>query len=353
MGTDSPLDNAQRVSLTNVTGEARSPSDLSIGYVLGGRFRIDGDIGEGGMGKVFEATDLEAGDSVAVKVLNTKGSLSEDARARFRREAEILAGLDHPGIVRLRASGDSDDGHLWMAMERLRGETLRDHVDRLGPMKLSQLAPILDAACDALQVAHEHGVIHRDLKPDNIYLTNDPSWPVKLLDFGLSQHRGSAKLTQTGTVLGTPRYMSPEQIASAHQADARTDVYALGIIVYESLAGKSPFVASDQGQLLGAIVTGRKEPLENLRNDLSPALVAVVDKATAHRVEERYQSARDFATAFAAATGVHDSERPSLRMHRSAIVRRGRHPALLFGLGFVAGLVLFGALGALLAHLLD
>lgn len=327
-----------------------SPSNPAIGQIFGGRFRIDGEIGRGGMGMVFEATDLEAGDSVAIKMLGKRGALSEDARARFQREASILAGLDHPGIVALRASGDSEDGQLWMAMELLHGETLRGRVERLGPMALSEIAPIIDAACDALQVAHEHGVVHRDLKPDNIYLTGDPTWPVKLLDFGLSQHRGSAKLTQTGTVLGTPRYMSPEQIASAHQAAAPTDVYALGIILYESLAGQSPFAASDQGQLLGAIVSGRKEPLDKLRSDLPNAVIEVVEKATAHRVEDRYQTPHQFAAALAEAAGANESQRPSIRLSRA---RRGRSPALLFGVGFLSGLVVFGTLGALVVHLLQ
>src|SRR5690606_19081878 len=164
-------------------------------------------------------------------------------------------------IVGVHGFGKAPDGTAWLAMELLVGETLRERVGREGPMQLAPLAAILEAAAEGITVAHEAGVVHRDLKPDHLYLPAGGEAIVKVLDFGLSRAVGHKKLTTTGMVLGTPRYMSPEQIASAHASDGQSDVYALGVIVYEALTGKSPFAASDHGQLLGAILQGRVEPL--------------------------------------------------------------------------------------------
>ena len=278
------------------------------GSFFGDRFRIERLIARGGMGSVFEATDFFEDEAcVALKVLEPSRKPGSEERERFRREAEILSALQHPNIVRIHAFGHSLQGTPWLALEMLEGETLRERVQRKGPMEPYELVPILDQACSALEAAHARGVIHRDLKPDNLYLPASGAPRVKLLDFGLSLVVGVAKLTQTGTVLGTPRYMSPEQIASAHKADGQTDVYALGVIVYEALAGQSPFQASDHGQLLGAILQGRQEPLINVRPDLAPEIGAVLQRATARSVEDRYRTPLDFARAFAEVAGVRPS----------------------------------------------
>ncbi|MFO0694433.1 MAG: serine/threonine-protein kinase [Polyangiales bacterium] len=267
------------------------------GTFFSGRFQIVRPLGTGGMGNVYEATDILTNETVALKVLK-KSALTGDAEERFKREVEILAGAHHPCIIGIRAFGHTEDGTSWLSMECLEGETLRDRVRRLGPMDPKALVPILKAACDALTKAHERGVVHRDLKPDHLFLPSSGIPPVKVLDFGLSLTAGSKKLTKTGTVLGTPRYMAPEQIASAHGSDGKADVYALGVIVYEALSGHSPFAASDHGQLLGAILTGRIEPLEQRRPDLPHDLVRVVEIAMAHKVEERWQTPNEFADAF-------------------------------------------------------
>ncbi|MFW6023698.1 MAG: serine/threonine-protein kinase [Myxococcota bacterium] len=283
--------------------DSRPSHPIEPGASFGQRFRIEREIAGGGMGTVYHAIDLRNDRPVALKVLK-KGRLpDEEARQRFFREAEIMVSMDHPGIVRIRGFGQATDGTPWLAMELLDGETLLDKVRREGPQDIGELVPILSAACDALEAAHGQGVVHRDLKPENIFLPRAGQSRVKLLDFGLSLIAGSAKLTRTGTIIGTPRYMAPEQIRSARSADAKVDVYSLGVIVYEALAGASPFTASDHGQLLGAILTGRTRPLSELRPDLPPAVEGVIGRALQPEPADRYETAGELAEAFAAAAG--------------------------------------------------
>ncbi len=270
------------------------------GELFAERFRIEGVLGKGGMGAVYEAVDLADGARIALKVLKRKLALDGEAQQRFRREAEILASINHPGIVQIRGFGQAKDGRPWIAMEKLVGETLRQRVERAGHLNPTELAAILAAAAAPLTEAHAMGIVHRDLKPDNIFLLDAGPTPVKILDFGLSTSLTSKKLTATGTILGTPRYMSPEQIASASSSSGPTDVYALGVIVYEALTGLSPFAASDHGQLLGAILTGRVEPLSKVRDDIGEELERVVLRAMARSTDERYRTPSEFARAFSA-----------------------------------------------------
>lgn len=278
-------------------------SPLSAGSFFADRFRIQGPLGMGGMSAVYAAKDLKENErEVALKVL-IKHTADEETRGRFEREYEILKSIEHEGIVKIFAYGHGNAKQKpWLAMEHLVGETLRSRVARENGLSPSQVAPILNATADALAAAHAEGIIHRDLKPDHVFLPAQGPL-VKLLDFGLSLVTGSTKkLTATGTVLGTPRYMAPEQIASAHDAGTRADVYALGVIVYEALAGDSPFSASDQGQLLGAIMTGNVQPLLERRPDLDPEIAKVVEQAMHRDVEERIHSPRAFARMFSAAS---------------------------------------------------
>lgn len=328
---------------------------FSQGSFFGSRFQIERVIGEGGMSAVYRAIDLSTEEHVALKVLAPSRRPNEETRARFRREAEILSSLDHPGVVGIRAFGHSEDGVLWLAMELLEGETLRERITRVGPMQPAELVPIVDAACDALTAAHEAGVIHRDLKPDNLFVTSEGV--VKVLDFGLSAVAGNEKLTATGTIIGTPRYMAPEQIASARAADARSDVYALAVIVYEALAGQSPFVASDHGQLLGAILQGRRQALLEVRPELPPALEAALSAGMEKDPKHRYQTALDFADAFAGTSGLRRASvppppkpPPSERPGHEEATRQLSEPKRT-ALWIVAGLCFLGA-GAAVAYLL-
>lgn len=282
---------------------------MSPGSFFGDRFRLEGSLGAGAMGAVFHASDLRNdGKAVALKVL-LKSAREEKARQRFEREYEALSSIKHVGIVDIYGFGyDSRRGMPWLAMEKLDGETLRGCVERKGGLEPARVALIVGNVADALEAAHAKGVIHRDLKPDHIFLVGKRG-KVKIIDFGLSLVRDSKKLTATGTVIGTPRYMAPEQIASAHAATEAADVYALGVVAYEALVGDSPFVASDQGQLLGAILAGRRKPLLEARPDLSPALETVLNKAMAPQVADRYATPGEFASAFMDAAGISPTRR--------------------------------------------
>lgn len=268
------------------------------GSLFAQRFEIEKQIGSGGMSFVYAAYDRMRDERVALKVLRLPEKKREVGLERFRRETQTLQRLVHPGVVAIYDCGVEAGITPWISMELLEGETLREKVERLGALELDALIPIIEMTSEALHLAHSKGVVHRDLKPDNLYLPrNSPGSRVKIIDFGLSLSTDAKKLTQTGSVVGTPRYMAPEQIMSAHSTDPRVDVYSLGVIAYEALAGKSPFAASDHGQLLGAIIQGRMEPLGALRPDLSEDIVRVIERATAPEPSDRYESPIAFAEA--------------------------------------------------------
>jgi len=268
------------------------------GALFAQRFEIEKQIGSGGMSFVYAAFDRERSERVALKVLRLPEKKRELGLERFRRETETLRRLVHPGVVAIYDCGVEAEITPWISMELLEGETLREKVERVGSLELDRLVAIVETASEALHLAHTKGVVHRDLKPDNLFLPRDPSGSrVKIIDFGLSLSADAKKLTQTGSVVGTPRYMAPEQIMSAHSTDPRVDVYSLGVIAYEALAGKSPFAASDHGQLLGAIIQGRIEPLEAIRPDLPKDIVRVIERATAPDPSDRYESPIAFAAA--------------------------------------------------------
>lgn len=282
---------------------------FSPGFFFADRFRIEAPLGVGAMGAVYRAIDLLTEEQVALKIL-LRDKQEGEARERFAREAQILSELDHPGVVGIRGFGHAKNTP-WLAMELVKGETLGQRIRRAGKLDAGDLAPILRDLCDALGAAHAAGIVHRDLKPDHVLLRDVDERSrstIKLIDFGLSWAATSRKLTATGTVLGTPRYMAPEQIASARNTSARSDIYALGVIVYEALCGDSPFAASDQGQLLGAILQGRIEPLAKHRPDLPDEVDALIRRALAQRPEDRFATPRELYEAFVAATGARASQ---------------------------------------------
>ena len=276
---------------------------LASGSFFGDRFRVEGSLGVGGMGRVVHAHDFTTGLDVALKVLHRERAQDVESLERFRREAQILQALGHSGIVRILAMGAAPDGTPWIALELLRGETLKERLRREGPFSVAALAPIVAQLCDALTTAHDAGVVHRDLKPDNVLLPDGGAPPCKVLDFGLSRFTASKTLTKAGAVLGTPRYMAPEQILSASSADLRVDVFAVGVMLFEMLSGRSPYPAEDMGQLLGCVMEGRVLSLAELRPDISPAVAAVVAQAMARDAERRYPTAAALGQAFARAVG--------------------------------------------------
>ncbi len=235
------------------------------GTTFADRFEIEREAGEGGMGIVYRAIDRTTGGPVAVKVLH--GRSPEEAE-RFMREGRLLAELRGPRIVRYVAHGTSGEGEQWLAMEWLEGEDLAVRL-RHAPVTAAQAIGLVRAVAEALTVAHGRGIVHRDIKPRNLYLEGGQPERVKVLDFGIA--RGAISMTRTGSLLGTPGYMSPEQ-ARGDPVDARTDVFALGCVLFECLAGRPAFVADHPMALLAKVLLEEAPRLSEIRPDLPPAL---------------------------------------------------------------------------------
>lgn len=293
-----------------VSGEApRVRNDRLVGMLLAGKYKIIEKIGEGGMGSVYIATDETLDRKVAIKVLLGKLAEDEIAVRRFEQEAKAISKMQHPNTVTIYEFGevpavhDGEDRRLYIAMEFLRGRTLT-HLLRaektLSPMRASR---ILRQVCASLSEAHAVGIIHRDLKPDNIFLTevgSDRDW-VKVLDFGvakLANSESAGTLTQTGMIFGTPKYMSPEQ-AEGRPIDYRADIYALGVILYELLVGRPPFLAETPVGLLLKHISEPPPPFAKIRPDLGidPHLEAIALKALAKQPSERHQMVTELAGA--------------------------------------------------------
>jgi serine/threonine-protein kinase len=275
--------------------------------VIGGRFRVERELGVGGMGAVYAAIDLFTGARVALKLMRAELAGDERAAERFRREGAALAAISHPAVVQIREVGELENGSLFLAMELLEGETLAARLERVGRMSPEQLLPIVLGLADGLTAAHAGGIIHRDIKPSNIHLPGPAALaratqtggvaPVKLVDFGVARVHGFSKVTSSGLAVGTVRYMAPEQL-SGGAIDERADVYALGIVLYQALTGEHPFERMAGDDLIGSILVGRATPLSSLRPDLPPALTQVVHRAFARIATDRFPSAGALALAF-------------------------------------------------------
>jgi serine/threonine protein kinase len=268
--------------------------DFRIGLTIDGKYRLDSRIGEGGMATVYRATRLLIGDLVAVKILHSEQLRDAQAPERFRREAQAAARLKHPNAVTVYDFGVSDVGLVYLVMELVEGQSLRRLVKEQGPLLPSAASEILSQVCGALAEAHAQGIVHRDVKPDNIIVAPSSSGlRVKVLDFGIARLRDTASLgnlTQTGSVLGTPHYMSPEQCLG-EELDGRSDIYSLGIVLYEMLAGVVPFNSPTSMAVVVQHVNAAPAPLRILNVSISPAVEAVVMHALEKRREARPQSA--------------------------------------------------------------
>lgn len=251
-----------------------------------GRYRIDARIGEGGMGVVYRGTQVTLDRAVAIKMLAAHASDAEN-RERFRREALTLARLDHPNIVRIH-DVEEEEGSSFIVMEYVGGGSLGDLLARSGPLPPVRAASIMAPVLSALHAAHLAGVVHRDIKPDNI-LFSDTGQP-KLTDFGIAHMRGGSSRTRTGVMMGTPYYMSPEQ-ALGRPVTPAADLYAVGVVLYEMLAGQVPFTGEDPVSVALQHVQGELVPLEAVRPELPPALCDIVQRAMARDPGLRFSSA--------------------------------------------------------------
>ena len=279
-------------SSTVVHEDAVPDVDPLIGQVLDGRYRIDHVLGEGGMGIVYHATHAVLGKPMAIKVLRGEAAKDPDTVKRFVQEAQASSTIGHPNIVSISDFGHLPDGAAYFVMEHLEGETLTQLMLRQAPLSPRAAARILRGIGSAMAAAHARGIIHRDLKPDNVFMAQlgDPEPVVKILDFGIAKVGGStSKLTRAGQVFGTPHYMSPEQCAGSG-VDHRTDIYALGVILYEMVTGSVPF---DADNLMGILTKHLYEPPKAPReiNPNVPAdLETVVQRCMAKDAEQRYQT---------------------------------------------------------------
>lgn len=274
------------------------------GAVFEGRFRVDSLIGEGGMGRVYKGVQLSVGRPVAIKVLHQEFSQTESLRQRFMREARLISSFTHPNTVRLYDFGETD-GHLFIAMEYVEGVPLSDVIAR-GPVSLSFAFTVLDQVCGSLVEAHKADVVHRDVKPDNIVLFRSPDdrLQVKLLDFGIAhiepENDGEKKtledLTQRGVVVGTVEYMAPEQ-ARGTAITSATDVYALGVILYELVSGELPISGRSKIEALFALVSREATPIRQHLPDCPPQVQQLVHRFLQKEPEDRVPSAAEVRSA--------------------------------------------------------
>jgi serine/threonine-protein kinase len=287
---------------------------LEPGTLLVGRYRVTRFVGRGGMGAVYEVVHAPSGRELALKVLPAEHATTAQLVARFQREAQAQALLEHPNIVEVVDLGALEDGSLYIAMELVRGHSVGDLLEA-GPLHPRRALVVANQVLEALGHAHERGIVHRDLKPDNVMIVRagEPGLEydlVKLLDFGLvklvgeaAAELGDAKLTQTGIVFGTPAYMSPEQ-ALGRPVDARSDLYALGVLLFEMLTGRRPFLGSDALAVLREHVSAPPPALADVAPGApwcTPEMEAVVARALSKTPEGRFDSAAAMATACEAA----------------------------------------------------
>ncbi len=271
---------------------------LSTGTRLG-PYEILTTLGAGGMGEVYKARDTRLDRTVAIKILTGSLAANPQFRERFEREARTISQLDHPHICTVHDVGE-DHGTSFLVMQYLEGKTLADRIAK-GPLPLPEALPIAIQISDALQKAHRAGIVHRDVKPANIFLTKSGA---KLLDFGLAKTSVvevsgagptvtmSPNLTGEGTILGTIQYMAPEQI-EGHEADARTDIFAFGTVLHEMLTGNKAFQGTSQATLISSILRDEPRPVSEVRPLTPPLLDHIVSRCLAKDPDERWQNASD------------------------------------------------------------
>src|SRR5919112_720255 len=277
-------------------------AEVAEGAVVDGRYRIERRIGSGGMADVYVAADSQLGREVAIKMLHRRFSRDQEFVERFRREASAAAGLQHPNVVSVFDRGEYD-GTYYIAMEYLPGKTLREVLREEAPLDQLRAIDYTIQILQAAAFAHRRGVVHRDFKPHNVMV--GPDGRLKVTDFGIAR-AGASEMTETGSIMGTAQYLSPEQ-AQGHAVTAASDLYSIGVMLYEMLAGRLPFEGDSAVSVALKHLSEPPTPISQLRPDVSPALESVVMAALAKDPAHRWQSADDFAEALQAAlAAVHD-----------------------------------------------
>jgi serine/threonine-protein kinase len=272
-----------------------------VGQVIADRYHITKKLGEGGMGQVYLAEHVKMGRRCAIKIMMPGTMADPEAISRFNREAANASRINHPNVCAIYDFGETPDGLIYLAMELIEGKSLTDLLEEAGTLPVARAAAMIQQTADALQAAHDLGIVHRDLKPDNIMVASARGQDVvKVVDFGIAKAIGgdegrAQKVTKTGFVVGTPEYMSPEQL-SGDPVDGRSDLYSLGLVFYRMLTGASPFPADSQQETMIKRLTDDPLPLAVARPDCRfPAEVQrILDRALARVPAERYRTAGDF-----------------------------------------------------------
>ncbi|MDE3126608.1 MAG: protein kinase [Gemmatimonadota bacterium] len=296
-------------------GEEPPTGTAMVGRVLDGHYRVEKKVGEGGMSFVYLATDVATHERYAIKVLSAALSQDANAMARLKREASLGMRLAHPNVCHIIRLGETEDGLVYVVMPFVEGEILSDRNNRLGRIQLDETVRLVRDMAAGLHVAHELKIVHRDLKPENIMVCrrSDGAEYAVVMDFGLAKERRAGaelqKLTATGIILGTPEFMSPEQLRGK-PLDARTDIYSLALLTYEMLTGKLPFQGRTQQEMMIARLRSDPVALRKMRPDLPfpEAVERVLNRAMARNPDERYQTTLEFADALAQAAAPDSGE---------------------------------------------
>ncbi|MBX9688737.1 MAG: protein kinase [Candidatus Obscuribacterales bacterium] len=279
------------------SNEDLSQENRVIGKTIAGKYKVEGLLGEGGMAQVFRATHLGLDRPVVIKLMHSSMPSMDTAMKRFEQECKVTAKLDHPNVVSVFDVGTLEGRRPYLVMEFIQGESLRDYLDREGSMSIQDACTVMMQVCSGLAEAHAMGIVHRDLKPENIMLrerSDRPDW-VKIVDFGIAHlKQGGQRLTRTGIAIGTVDYMSPEYL-SDKPIDNRSDIYALGVIMYEIMAGRCPFVAETAEAVMAKHLWGTPMPLSHFRTDLPAGCLfdQLAEKSLQKEPDDRFQSVTD------------------------------------------------------------
>lgn len=274
-------------------------AEVQPGQVLAGKFRIERVLGRGGMGVVVAARHIQLDERVALKFLLPEALRNAEAVRRFEREARAAVKIKSEHVARITDVGTLDTGSPYMVMEYLDGVDLGAYLERNGPLPVAEAADYLIQACEAIAEAHSLGIIHRDLKPANLFriTRSDGSIAIKVLDFGISKVVAEAAMTQTSSMMGSPYYMSPEQMMSSKTVDGRTDVWSLGIILHELLSGKVPYEGDTIPEICAQVLQSPPPSLRAVRSDVPDEIQRIIEKCLAKSRDERFFDVADFTAA--------------------------------------------------------
>jgi eukaryotic-like serine/threonine-protein kinase len=296
----------------------------NVGDVLGGKFKVERILGIGGMGMVVLATHMDLDQQVAIKFMLPQAMENPEAAARFTREARAAGRLTNDHVCRVTDVGTFDTGQPYIVMEYMEGLDLGTIIKRKGAQPVSIAVDYIVQACEGMAEAHGHGIIHRDLKPDNLFLATraDGSEIVKILDFGISK-AATGIATKTGDIMGSPAYMAPEQMKSTKDVDQRADVWSLGVLLYQLISGKLPFIADTLPALCLAVMNEPPPSLDSIRKDLPHGLAQVVMKCLEKDREDRYRNVHELAKSLAA---YGKAESPAAVTRIASMLQRKRPP---------------------------